>query len=183
MPPVNAEQSLRAHQIDVAALNGILRDKALERGGLRPLFTDVDLLGEFTAGSYVVRTDFVEEEPEHRARPSSPAWARRSTGRRPSRGRTVIARFEEIIKKRGRNEDANQLKYWKTLRRGRSRAGVIAEKEFSVWVDWLTQAASSRASRSRRRTSTPTSTTRRRRPEHPDLRWRRQDLHRPRRTP
>jgi ABC-type nitrate/sulfonate/bicarbonate transport system substrate-binding protein len=34
VPPSNAEQSLRAHQIDVAALSGVLQDKALAHGGL-----------------------------------------------------------------------------------------------------------------------------------------------------
>src|SRR3954471_24204327 len=35
VPPVNTEQSLRQGQIDVASLSGILRDKAVARGGIR----------------------------------------------------------------------------------------------------------------------------------------------------
>ena len=56
VPPVNNEQSLRAHQIDVAVLGGALRDRALATGGIHPLFTDFDLLGQFTAGTIVFRT-------------------------------------------------------------------------------------------------------------------------------
>jgi ABC-type nitrate/sulfonate/bicarbonate transport system substrate-binding protein len=50
VPPVNTEQALRQNQVDVGALGGILKDKALERGGVRLLFSDVELLGPFSAG-------------------------------------------------------------------------------------------------------------------------------------
>src|SRR5688572_30551378 len=43
LPPVNTEQALRAGQVDVVALTSIFRDKALERGGLRQLFSDFEL--------------------------------------------------------------------------------------------------------------------------------------------
>lgn len=32
-------------------LGGVLRDKALERGGLRPRFSDYELYGTFNAGT------------------------------------------------------------------------------------------------------------------------------------
>lgn len=65
VPPVNTEQTLRQKQIDVAVLGGILRDKALAAGGIRPLFTDYQLLGAFSAGD--VRDDgpLLEAEPRH----------------------------------------------------------------------------------------------------------------------
>jgi ABC-type nitrate/sulfonate/bicarbonate transport system substrate-binding protein len=55
IPPVTGEQALRQGQVEVTTLSGILRDKALERGGLRRLFADTDLFGNFTGGSYVLR--------------------------------------------------------------------------------------------------------------------------------
>ncbi|MDZ4212936.1 MAG: ABC transporter substrate-binding protein, partial [Methylotenera sp.] len=63
LPPVNSEQALRGNQVDVAQLQNILRDKALERGGIRALFTDVDLYGDFTAGNYTVTRKFLKENP------------------------------------------------------------------------------------------------------------------------
>ncbi|NUR87685.1 MAG: ABC transporter substrate-binding protein, partial [Nonomuraea sp.] len=63
VPPVSTEQSLRQRQVDVAALGGVLRDKALERGGLRPLFRDVDLFGNFSAGTYVLTDRFIARNP------------------------------------------------------------------------------------------------------------------------
>ncbi|WP_354214029.1 MULTISPECIES: ABC transporter substrate-binding protein [unclassified Bradyrhizobium] len=43
IPPVSGEQTLRQGQVEVSALSGVLRDKALERGGIRSLFNDTDL--------------------------------------------------------------------------------------------------------------------------------------------
>ena len=137
LPPVNTEQSLRAHQIDVGVLGGILRDKALADGGIKPLFTDFDLLGPFSAGTYVFRDDFLAKNPDTvRAFTSGVAkaieWAR--TTSRPE----VVDRFTKIIKARGRNEDTAALKYFKSYGIA-GTGGVIADKEFTTWISWLEQ--------------------------------------------
>jgi ABC-type nitrate/sulfonate/bicarbonate transport system substrate-binding protein len=135
VPPVNTEQSLRQGQIDVASLSQTLRDKAVERGGIHPLYTDFELLGSFTAGSYVVRNDFIRKNPETvRAFVTGTAKAIEWTKAQPRE--VVIARFEEILRKRGRNEDNSQLKFWKSSGVA-GKGGVIADKEFSTWADWL----------------------------------------------
>src|SRR6478752_5387840 len=63
IPPVSGEQTLRQGQVEVSALSGVLRDKALERGGIRSLFNDTDLFGEFTGGAYVLRDKFIKDNP------------------------------------------------------------------------------------------------------------------------
>jgi ABC-type nitrate/sulfonate/bicarbonate transport system substrate-binding protein len=138
VPPVNTEQSLRQKQIDVGTLGGTLRDKALERAGIHPLFTDFDLLGEFTAGSYIFRDDFIKKNPDTVKTfvdgvGKAIEWAR-ATPRDQ-----VIARFQEIVKKRGRSEDSSALQYFKSFGVA-GRSGVIAEKEFQTWIDWLSRA-------------------------------------------
>jgi ABC-type nitrate/sulfonate/bicarbonate transport system substrate-binding protein len=137
VPPVNTEQSLRAGQIDVAQLSGILRDKAIERGGLRTVFTDYELLGTFTGGSYVFRTDFIKRNPDTvRTFVTGVAKAIEWTKSQPRE--VVIARFADILAKRGRNEDASALKFWRSYGVA-GQGGLIADKEFSTWVDWLTR--------------------------------------------
>ena len=37
--------------------------KALERGGIRSLFNDTDLFGQFTGGAYVLRDKFIKDNP------------------------------------------------------------------------------------------------------------------------
>jgi ABC-type nitrate/sulfonate/bicarbonate transport system substrate-binding protein len=135
VPPVNTEQSLRQGQIDVAALSGPLRDKALERGGIRALYTDFELLGAFTGGSYVLRNDFLKKNPDTvhtfvTGTAKAIEWARTQPRE------TVIERFRTIIKKRARNEDDSQLKYFKSWGIA-GKGGTITDTDFSTWIEWL----------------------------------------------
>src|SRR5262249_54789355 len=63
VPPINGEQALRYGQVEVATLGSVFRERALERGGLRLLFSDVQLYGPFTAGSYVFTHKFLRDHP------------------------------------------------------------------------------------------------------------------------
>ncbi|MBW8804024.1 MAG: ABC transporter substrate-binding protein [Catenulisporales bacterium] len=137
VPPINTEQTLRAHQIDVGVLGGILRDKALAAGGIKPLFTDYDLLGTFSAGTYVFRDDFLAKNPDTvRAFVSGVGkaveWAR-ATPRAE-----VVDRFTKIVKARGRNEDTTALQYFKSYGIA-GTGGSIAAEEFGTWITWLEQ--------------------------------------------
>jgi ABC-type nitrate/sulfonate/bicarbonate transport system substrate-binding protein len=135
VPPVNAEQALRAGQLDVAVLSGPLRDKAVARGGIHPLFTDYGLLGKFTAGSYVFRTDFIKHNPDT-VRAFVTGVAKAIEWARSQPHATVIAEFKKIIKARGRNEDDSQLQYWKSTGVA-GTGGLINDREFQTWIDWL----------------------------------------------
>lgn len=135
VPPVSSEQALRGGQVDVATLGGILRDKALERGGLRKLFSDFDLFGEFTAGTYVLRTDFIQKNP-NTSRQFVQAVARAIEWARVTPREEVVARFSQILAKRHRPEDANPIKYWRSTGIA-ARGGYIRPQEFQIWIDWL----------------------------------------------
>lgn len=135
VPPVTTEQTLRAGQIDVATLGGVLRDKALERGGIRPLFTDKDLFGTFSAGTYVLTNEFIAKNP-NATRKFVEATAKAIEWARTTPREEVIARFKDIIAKRGRKEDASTVEFWKSTGIA-GKGGLIADKEFSTWVDWL----------------------------------------------
>lgn len=135
VPPVTGEQALRQDQIDVGTLGGVLRDKALERGGIHSLFSDRDLFGNFTAGTYVMRNKFIADNPNTvrlfvEATAKAIEWARKTP---PDE---VRARFEKIIAARKRNEDASTVKYWKSTGVA-GPGGLIEDREFQVWIDWL----------------------------------------------
>lgn len=135
LPPVSAEQALRQGQVDVAVLGDILRDKALERGGIRPLFSDHELFGEFTAGSYVLTTRFLKESPNS-ARKLVEAAARAIEWARSTPREEVVARLQRIIERRGRNEDASLVKYWTSMGVA-GKGGLLAAREYQGWIDWL----------------------------------------------
>jgi ABC-type nitrate/sulfonate/bicarbonate transport system substrate-binding protein len=135
IPPVTGEQALRAGSVDVTTLNGVLRDKALERGGLRKLFADTDLFGNFTGGAYVLRDKFIKDNPDSARKlvegiSKAIAWAQTTPPEE------VRARFEKIIAARKRNEDATPIKYWKSTGVA-SKGGLIGDAEIQVWIDWL----------------------------------------------
>ncbi|WP_425471894.1 ABC transporter substrate-binding protein [Streptomyces piniterrae] len=135
VPPVNTEQSLRQKQIQVGVLGDILRDKALQTGGIRPLFTDHQLLGDFSAGTYVVNNRFLKENPDT-TRTFVTGIARAIEWARATPREEVIERLIEIVKKRGRNEDTGPLKYWKSFGVAET-AGRITDKDLELWIDWL----------------------------------------------
>ncbi|MFJ8691770.1 ABC transporter substrate-binding protein [Streptomyces roseolilacinus] len=135
VPPVNTEQSLRQKQIDVAVLGGVLRDKALAKGGLRPLFTDHQLLGSFSAGTYVLTERFIKQNPDT-VRTFVTAVGRALDWSRATPRDEVVTRMTEIVRKRKRNEDVGALRYWRSYGVAEP-GGRIAGKELQLWIDWL----------------------------------------------
>ncbi|MFG2485136.1 MULTISPECIES: ABC transporter substrate-binding protein [Streptomyces] len=135
VPPVNTDQVLRQKQIDVGVLGGILRDKAVAAGGIRPLFSDFDLLGKFSAGSYIMTERFIKQNPDT-ARIFVTGVAKAIEWARTTPREEVIARQTEIVKKRGRNEDTSTLQYWRSYGVAET-GGRIEDKEFQLWLDWL----------------------------------------------
>ncbi|MCZ8523167.1 MULTISPECIES: ABC transporter substrate-binding protein [Paenibacillus] len=135
IPPANGEQVLRQKQVEVSTLGGIYQDKALERGGLRPVFTDLELFGEFTAGSIVMTNKFIKNNP-NTTKQFVEGVAKAIEWSRTTPREEVIARMEKIAKDRGRSEDTSNIKYWKSWGIA-GKGGLIAEKEFQVWIDWL----------------------------------------------
>jgi ABC-type nitrate/sulfonate/bicarbonate transport system substrate-binding protein len=137
VPPVSAEQALRSGQLDVAVLQGIYRDKALSRGGVRAVFSDYDVLGRFTAGSLVMRNRFIRDNPDTvRAFVAGTARAIAWAQRQPRD--VVVARMKQIIAHRGRAENTDAVSYWKSTGVALP-GGVIARAEFGTWVDRLTE--------------------------------------------
>lgn len=135
IPPVNAEQALREGQLDAVQLGGILKDAALERGGLRQLFSEVDLFGTFAYGTYVLNDSVIEEHPEAAA-DFVQGTARAIRWAQVTDPDEVRERFVRIIEERGRNEDATNIAYWKSVSIP-VPGGVVQEEEITTWIDWL----------------------------------------------
>ena len=135
LPPPNADQALRAGQTDVASLSGQFRDQTLAKGGVRALFTDSELFGEFSAGTYVFRDDFIAKHPDA-VRSFVGGIAKAIEWTRSTPHDDVIARYTDIIEKRGRNESTASLKYWSSTGVA-TEGGVIEDEDFTRWEDWL----------------------------------------------
>ena len=134
LPPLNAEQALREKQIDAVVLGGILRDIALERGGLRLITNEYDLYGELTLASYVLRTDFIRDAP-NASRRFVEATARAIDWVQTQPPEEVVKRFSSIISRRGRHENDRLVRYWHSY--GIShRGGLLDDSAFAGFIDW-----------------------------------------------
>lgn len=102
VPGPQLEQTLRSHQIDIAALGywqSTFEGKLKEGGGVRAVFDDTDVLGEIAGGFAVLRRDFIAANPEaarHFVEESGRAadWSRKN----PEEAKKVLA---GIFKERG----------------------------------------------------------------------------------
>ncbi|MED4128818.1 ABC transporter substrate-binding protein [Shouchella miscanthi] len=137
IPPASGEQALRSGQLEVTTLSGIIRDKALETGGLRPLFKDIDLFGPFNAGSIVFRDDYIEEQPEA-VEVFVSGMARAIEWMKENEAEVVRERMRTIVETRGRNEQTDLIDYWKSSGI-ESPGGAIRQIDFERWEDWLVE--------------------------------------------
>jgi ABC-type nitrate/sulfonate/bicarbonate transport system substrate-binding protein len=135
LPPANGEQTLREKQVDVAAMQTTLADRAAERGELQLLFSDYQLFGAFNAGSLVMTNRFIAENPNTvrkfiEATGKAIEWAR-NTPRAE-----VIERMIKVVHARNPADDTTQFKYWKTPTVW-SQNGKLSDRDFLPWIDWL----------------------------------------------
>ncbi|WP_068273449.1 ABC transporter substrate-binding protein [Aldersonia kunmingensis] len=133
VPPVNTEQALHQKQIDVGNLGTIIKDVALEHGGLHELFRDTDLIGSLAISSFVVRDDYLESNPDD-VRDFVQGTARAIRWAQTHTREEVIAKYEEIINARGRAENTDYVQHWKSAGVP-TPGGVIHAEEYSLWVD------------------------------------------------
>lgn len=134
VPPNDTEEAVRRGQVDVGSLSGVLQDNAVAKGGLRSLFSDYEIFGTFAGGQYVLRNDFIQQNPGT-TRTFTTGVAKAIEWLRNTPREEVIARYKKIIDARQRSESTETLKYWKSV--GVPAKGAITDEDFSKWSDWL----------------------------------------------
>lgn len=135
LPPITSEQAMRNGQIDVAVLSSITEARALKNGGVRKIFADIDLYGPFTAGSYSMRKDFIEQNPEV-VKAFVVGIAEAQTWLQTTPIDEIHARCKRIIEARGRNENLALLPYFKGYGVN-ERGGVQKAEDFKPWIDLM----------------------------------------------
>lgn len=135
LPPGSTEQALRQGHIQAASMSTILRDKAFDRGGIRKLFADTDLYGEFTAGTYVFTRQFTQQHPDV-VRQFVSGVGKAIEWSRSQPVEVVRERLRSIIHKRQRNENDQLIQYWKSwgvIEKG----GYVTAQQFQPWIDFM----------------------------------------------
>ena len=135
LPPISSEQALRNKQVDVAVLTNILEKIALKHGGVRRVFADTDLYGSFTAGSYSMRKDFIQQNPQV-TKTFVTGIAKAHEWLQVTPIDEVRARFSQIIRSRQRNENLALIPYFSSY--GVSEKGGLQKAaDFKPWIDLL----------------------------------------------
>ena len=93
VPPNDTEEAIRRGQVDAGSLGSILQDRAIANGGLRSVFSDFDLFGSFAGGPYVLREDFIAQNP-NTTRTFTTAVAKAIEWERTTPRKEVIAKGE-----------------------------------------------------------------------------------------
>jgi ABC-type nitrate/sulfonate/bicarbonate transport system substrate-binding protein len=135
LPGINEEAALREGKVDAAYLFGALEVSALSRGGLRTLVKDTDLVGPYNGGSIVMRDQFLKANPDLTKRfVAGLARALEYAATHPvDETRSVLQKW---LVGQHRSDDAKALDLW-TGTGVATRAGLIRDKDFDLWLSWL----------------------------------------------
>lgn len=135
LPGINEEAALREGKVDAAYLFGSLEVSALQRGGLRRLVVDTDLVGPYNAGSIVMREDFLHSNPDLAKRfVAGMAKAVMFAAQHPANQTRKL--LQAWLTKQGRPEDAKALDLW-TGTGIATKAGLLRSRDFNLWLSWL----------------------------------------------
>ena len=135
LPSINIEQALREGQVDAAYLFSAGKNLAVKRGGLRELVNDVELVGPYNAGTYVLRDDFIAKYPNATKKfVGALAKAVHYTQTTPiAEVRRVVGAY---LAEQGRGEQAEALELWEGTGVA-TKGGLIEDNDFSLWLEWL----------------------------------------------
>lgn len=134
VPGPQLEQVLRSGQVDVSAFGywqTTFEGAAKEKGGLRAIFDDTDVLGEIAGGFIVLRRDFVEKHPE--AAKVFVEQSERALDYARENPEETKKIFAKALAERGENPDIAQFFRGYGVRPG----GKAVERDLQFWIDVL----------------------------------------------
>lgn len=135
LPGINTEPALRKGQVDAAYLGFAAKALALDHGGITVLANDTDFVGAYNGGSYVLKDDFIKDNPATTKKlvggiSKAIAWDQAHTPEE------TLKVYSEYLQKNGRGASVKAFGTWK----GNGIAtpgGVLRDQDFSIWIDWL----------------------------------------------
>ncbi|MBD8687255.1 MULTISPECIES: ABC transporter substrate-binding protein [unclassified Rhizobium] len=134
VPGPQLEQVLRSGQVDISAFGywqTTFEGVAKQKGGLRAIFDDTDVLGEIAGGFIVLRRDFIEKHPEAGKVFVEQSERALDYAREHPKETKVI--FAKALAERGENPDIAQYFRGYGVRPG----GKAVERDLQFWIDVL----------------------------------------------
>lgn len=134
VPGPQLEQVLRSGQVDISAFGywqTTFEGVAKQKGGLRAIFDDTDVLGEVAGGFVVLRRDFIEKHPD--TAKVFVEQSERALDYARENPRETKAIFAKALAERGENGDIAQYFRGYGVRPG----GKSVERDLQFWIDVL----------------------------------------------
>jgi ABC-type nitrate/sulfonate/bicarbonate transport system substrate-binding protein len=134
VPGPQLEQVLRSGQVDISAFGywqTTFEGVAKQKGGLRAIFDDTDVLGEIAGGFVVLRRDFIKKHPE--AAKIFVEQSERALDYAREHPKETKAIFAKALAERGENADIAQYFRGYGVRPG----GKAVERDLQFWIDVL----------------------------------------------
>lgn len=134
VPGPQLEQVLRSGQVDISAFGywqTTFEGVAKQKGGLRAIFDDTDVLGEIAGGFIVLRRDFIEKHPEAAKVFVEQSQRALDYARENPKETNVI--FAKALAARGENPDIAQYFRGYGVRPG----GKAVARDLQFWIDVL----------------------------------------------
>lgn len=135
LPGINTEPALRKGQVDAAYLGFAAKALAIKHGGVKVLANDTDFVGAYNGGSYVLKDEFIEDNPKTTKKlvagiTKAIAWDQAHTPKE------TLDVYSKYLTENGRGQYIKALANWS----GNGVAtpgGVLRDQDFSIWIDWL----------------------------------------------
>ncbi|MCF8571950.1 ABC transporter substrate-binding protein [Gordonia sp. HY002] len=135
LPGINAESALRQGQVDASYTAFAAKETAMKHGGLRVLADDVDLVGPYNGGSYVLRNGFIEHSPKTTRALVGGITKAIDYAQRHSTTE-VLDLYGKYLDEHDRSDERKSYTSWNG--NGIATAGgVLRDQDFSIWLDWL----------------------------------------------
>lgn len=134
VPGPQLEQVLRSGQVDVSAFGywqTTFEGAAKQKGGLRAIFDDTDVLGEIAGGFIVLRRDFIDKHPE--AAKVFVEQSERALDYARENPEETKKIFAKALAERGENPEIAQFFRGYGVRPG----GKAVERDLQFWIDVL----------------------------------------------
>lgn len=134
VPGPQLEQVLRSGQVDVSAFGywqTTFEGAAKQKGGLRAIFDDTDVLGEIAGGFIVLRRDFIDKHPD--AAKVFVEQSERALDYAREHPEETKKIFAKALAERGENPDIAQFFRGYGVRPG----GKAVERDLQFWIDVL----------------------------------------------
>jgi len=136
VPPLTTEGALHNGQVDAANFTNTIRELALKKGGIRPLFNGYNATGGYAAtNTYFVNTNFMKENPKTTQKVVE-GVAKAIVFLQTEPASRVIEVAKKIADENGRQEEDAALESW--VSQGvTNKGGVIDEHEITLWIEYL----------------------------------------------